>query len=450
MKLVIKNGVLVLPDGITLGDIAIENGKIVEIDSGLDTKSADQVVDARRRAVTPGGVDVHAHMSYHVCGCDTADTFATATRAALFGGTTTVMDFVESKEDQSLAEALRLRREQAQKESYCDFSLHMSILPHDLDKLDQIEDLVRDGCPSFKHYTAYGFALSDDQLLRSFRAISKVDGLAVVHAENWPIIQELIRENLQAHNTSPLFHSLSRPAEFEAEAVHRVIEIAHLSDVRLFLFHQSAAQDMEEIERARQRGDLIFAETCPHYTCLNTEAFGTFGPLPICSPPLRSLKHQKAIIAALKEGAIDSVSSDHCPFTKAEKYAADTFNKVPGGMTSIETRFMLIKDLPNMKLRRSVEVCATNPAKIVGLQHKGQLVPGFDADIVIWSKDPYTITSDNLHEQADWSPYEGVEVSSHPEVVIVGGRVAIEDGVCKIEPGEGRYIKRELLPVRNS
>ncbi|MBQ7529150.1 amidohydrolase family protein [bacterium] len=444
MELIVKNGLLVLPGEVIKGDICVDHGKIAAIGEDLSFLEAETAVDAQGRIVTPGGVDVHAHMSYHVCGCDTTDTFATATRAALFGGTTTVMDFVESKEDQSLSEALRLRCEQAQAQCYVDFSLHMSILPHDLKKLDQIEGLIKDGCPSFKHYTAYGFALSDDQLLRSFKAIAKGRGLAVVHAENWPIIQELIQENLQAHNTSPLFHSLSRPAEFEAEAVHRVLEISHLSGVKTFLFHQSAAQDIEELERARQRGDVVFAETCPHYTCLNIEAFAKFGPLPICSPPLRSQDHQKAISSALQRGALDSVSSDHCPFTKTEKYAATAFNKVPGGMSSIETRFMLTKDLPNMSLNRWVEVCATNPAKIVGLKHKGQLLPGFDGDLVIWSKEPYVIESEKLHEMADWSPYEGVKVSSHPDIVVTGGRVAIEDSLCKVEAGCGRYIKRSL------
>ncbi|MBQ7502468.1 amidohydrolase family protein [bacterium] len=445
MDLIIKNGILIAGGEAVKGDIAVNNGKIAAIGDNLsEFCSAERTIDAQERLVTPGGVDVHAHMSYHVAGCDTTDTFASGTLAALFGGTTTTMDFVEALPEETLQEALDRRRAQAEKECCTDFSLHMSILPSDMDKLDQVFDLTSSGCPSFKHYTAYGFALDDLQLCKSLQTISEAHGLAVVHAENWGVIQALVAKHLRYKHTDASFHPLCRPAEFEAEAVHRVLELARLTRAEIFLFHQSCRQDIDEIIQARRDGLTVYAETCPHYTCLDSSIFHKMGNLPVCSPPIREEGHQKPLAQALINGFIDSVSSDHCPFTRAEKNRAQAFNQVPGGLSSVETRMMLIKDLPGMSLGKWVEVCCANPAKIVGLNCKGQINIGFDADIVVWSREPYTIKAETLHEKADWSPYENYTVSSHPETVISRGETVIDNGRFLGKTGRGRYIERFL------
>lgn len=446
MQLIIKNGLLVANGQVFHGDLAANNGKICALGQDLSFLADKDtlIIDAQNQLVTPGGVDVHAHMSYFVGGCWTSDNFASGTKAALFGGTTTTMDFVETKAEESMLAALKRRREEAQAQACTDFSLHMSILPHDMERLDEIGAVIAQGCPTFKHYTAYAFTLDDGQLYRSFKEIAKHGGLPLVHAENWPFIQELIRRCASEGKTEPQNHPLCRPAWAEGEAVRRVLDIAYASGAETFLFHQSCAEDLPQIERARQRGQIVYAETCPHYTCLDSSIFTKMGPLPICSPPIREKGQQEPLAAALVSGVLDSVSSDHCPFTRAEKNRPDAFFKVPGGLSSVETRFMLTKDLPNMSLNRWVEVCCTNPARIVGLKNKGALQIGFDADIVIWSQEPYTITSDTLHEKADWSPYEGRQVSAKPETVIVRGQVLIKNGQFLGKPGCGQYQKRAV------
>ncbi|MGM9999490.1 MAG: amidohydrolase family protein [Candidatus Bruticola sp.] len=446
MDLLITNGVIVTDSQIFKGDIAVKNGKICALGQDLTfLKNEDTtIIDAAERLVTPGGVDVHAHMSYFVGGCWTSDNFASGTKAALFGGTTTTMDFVETKSGQTMKEALEKRRQEAQEQACTDFSLHMSILPHDIENLAEVASIVENGCPTFKHYTAYAFTLDDGQLYRSFKSIAQAGGLPLVHAENWPLIQELIRSAVASGQTGPENHPTCRPAWAEGEAVRRVLDIAYATQSDIFLFHQSCAEDLPPIAKARQRGQTVFAETCPHYTCLNSSVFNSMGPLPICSPPIRPQGQQLPLAAALANGSLDSVSSDHCPFTKAEKMRPESFNKVPGGLSSVETRFMLIKDLPNLSLQRWVKVCCTNPARIVGLNNKGALQVGFDGDIVIWSREPYTISASTLHEKADWSPYEGRQVSSAPQIVIVRGQILIKDGRFLGHPGCGQYQKRIL------
>ncbi|MGM9992991.1 MAG: amidohydrolase family protein [Candidatus Bruticola sp.] len=446
MDLLITNGLIVTNNQVFKGDIAVNKGTICALGQDLNFLKNENtaVIDAQERLVTPGGVDVHAHMSYFVGGCWTSDTFASGTEAALFGGTTTTMDFVETKNGQSMKEALDRRCQEAQKQACTDFSLHMSILPHDIDNLAEVKSIVEDGCPTFKHYTAYAFTLDDGQLYRSFKTIAEAGGLPLVHAENWPLIQELIRSSIANGKTKPQNHPRCRPAWAEGEAVRRVLDIAYATKSKIFLFHQSCAEDLPPIAEAHRRGQTVFAETCPHYTCLDSSIFDVLGSLPICSPPIRPQGQQLPLAEALAAGSLNSVSSDHCPFTKAEKQRPDSFNKVPGGLSSVETRFMLIKDLPQLSLQRWVEVCCTNPARIMGLNNKGALQIGLDADIVIWSREPYTISAATLHEKADWSPYEGRQVSSKPDIVMVRGQILIKDGQFLGHPGCGQYQKRVL------
>ncbi len=442
MGIVIKNARIVNATGTCAGDIAIDaQGKIAAIGADL---SGETVIDAEGRLVTPGGVDVHTHLQYHVCGCDTSDTFASGMRAAAFGGTTTVMDFVEAQPQEPLAQALERRRAQAQGNAFIDYSLHMSRLPDDIGKLDQVRDLVQQGCPTFKHYMAYGFALDDGQLYRSFQAIAQAGGMAVVHAENWAVIQQLIADLVQAGETHPRNHLKSRPAPLEGQAVGRALDVAALTQAPIYICHMTCREDVEQLMRARHQGLRAWGETCPHYLCLNEDVFETLGALAVCSPPIRPEAQRQALVTALLQGELHTVSTDHCPFTKAEKYAPGAFNKTPGGLSAIESRLMLVRDLPGMSLERWVDCCCTTPARVMGLTSKGQLAPGFDADLVIWEDAPHTLSADTLHERADWSPYEGRQVSCRPQTVMSRGEIIVRGGEFLAQPGRGRYLARRL------
>ncbi|MCR5662518.1 MAG: dihydropyrimidinase [bacterium] len=440
MELVIANGTLVTPNAVFKADIGINGEHIAEIGENL---KGDRVIDASGCLVTPGGIDEHVHLQYFVGGFNTSDNFENGTKAAAFGGTTTVIDFAEAKPEETLADALARRINDA-KDSVIDYSIHMSVLPTDMNKLDQIDDLVRNGCPTFKHYTAYAFTLSDAEIFKSFQAIAKAGGMAVVHAENWDIIRELINQHVSAGHTHPRYHPVCRPALFEGEAAGKILCIAQATSAKTCIFHITCEEAAEKLRQAKLTCNHVWGETCPHYICLDSSIFEKIGNLAICSPPIREASHGQALLKALIAGDIDTVSTDHCPFMKSEKFSADSFNKAPGGLSSIETRMMLLRGLPGLSLERWVEVCCANPARLMGLERKGHLLPGFDADIVIWDEKKRTITSGSLHENADWSPYEGREVISAPKTVIARGREIISGGKFLGEKGYGKYQKRKL------
>ena len=438
---VVKNAKIVNPFGIQSADILIKDGRIAAIGEEL---TDNDIIDAKGQLVTPGGVDVHVHLQYHVCGCDTSDDFANGMAAAAQGGTTTVIDFVEARPEETLLNALERRKAQAAGSAPIDFGLHMSILPGDMDKLEQIPGVVKAGCPTFKHYMAYGFALDDGQLYSSFKAIAQAGGLALVHAENWDVIRRLVPELVNAGHTEALYHMHSRPAFLEGQAVSRALDAALLAGCPAYICHMTCAEDIEALQKARARGQQAWGETCTHYCRLNSEDLQRLGFLAVCSPPLRPEEQRQAVAQAVRQGLLHTVSTDHCPFTKAEKFAAPAFNTAPGGLTGIEGRMMLMHDLSGLSPERWVEVCCTAPAKIMGLQHKGIIAPGYDADLVIWQENRHKLCAETLHERADWSPYEGTEVSIQPELVLCRGEKVIENGMLTARPGSGRFVKRSL------
>lgn len=445
MDLVISGGTLVTATSTFQGDVGIAGGRIVAVGADLP---GERRLDARGRLVTPGGVDVHVHLQYRVGGLDTADDYLSGTRAAALGGTTTVVDFVEADPEERLLDALERRRAQAA-QAVIDYGFHMTIKPGDLRKLDQVREVVEAGCPSFKHYMAYGFCLDDGQLLASFRALAAAGGLAIVHAENWDVIQALIRERLEAGDREPSWHPRCRPAEFEAQAAGRALDLAELTGVPLYIFHVSCGEVVERLAAARARGVRVWGETCPQYLYLDDTAFERLGPLPICSPPIREADQRRRLRQALHSDGLQVVSTDHCPFCRADKHAAPDFSRVPGGVPSLEARMMLVGSLPGMTPSRWVDLCCTTPARIMGLTRKGRLEPGCDADVVLW--DPQaerTLSVDNLHENVDWTPFEGVTVRGVPETVLRRGEVLVEGGEFVGGAGGGRFVPRTLAESR--
>lgn len=447
--LVIKNGTIITCEAAYPADVGIRGESIVAVGQGL---AGRREIDAAGKLVTPGAVDIHVHLQMPIGGgVFSADDFFTGTRAAAFGGTTTIIDFVEPEPQQSLLEALAARRAEADDRVTIDYGLHMTLDPPHLDRLAELPAVVEAGCPSFKLYMAYSFRLDDGQLLQTLEAVRDAGGLPVVHAENWDVICTLVARNLAAGRIGPAWHPRSRPAIMEGEAAGRLIDLATVVDTPIHIFHVSCAQVVERIAAARGRGLPVTGETCPQYLLLTDDLYdrpGVDGALPVCSPPLRSEADQERLWQALARDMLQIITTDHCPFTREEKARGlNDFSQVPGGVPSIEARFPLVYaygvQTGRFSASRWVDMCCTTPARMFGLARKGTIAPGYDADLVIF--DPthrQTLSPGSLHENVDWSPYTGLEVTGWPQVTIRRGQVIVENGQFYGQPGQGRFVER--------
>ncbi|MDC7241354.1 MAG: dihydropyrimidinase [Spirochaetales bacterium] len=447
LDLVIKNGKIVSSTAVFEGDVGVKDGKITAL--GQDLR-AEKTIDASGKLVTPGAVDTHVHLEMPIGSYVSRDDFYTGTRAAAAGGTTSIIDFVESTPDQSFSDALRERRTLAEARSLIDYGFHMTIGPEDLDKLDQIPGIMKEGCGSFKLYMAYGLHLDDAQLYRALSAVGASGGLPVIHAENWDIICSLVEENLAKGNSTPHWHPRSRPEVFEAEAAGRVIRIAGLAGSRVHIFHVSCPQVVEEISRARAKGYGVTGETCPQYLLLTQDLYdreGVEGALPVCSPPLRSDNSRRELWQALGSGLFNTISTDHCPFCREEKGAdLSAFNRIPGGVPSMEVRFSAIYSEGVAKELISpsewVRLCCSEPASLFGLKNKGEIAIGRDADIVVFDPEAeWTVKAEDLQETAGWSPYEGMVLKGRPEYTLSRGEILYNRGEVSGEKGRGEFLK---------
>lgn len=449
--LVIKHGTVVTAETTFQADVAVAGEQIAAL--GQDLSGAREI-DARGKLVIPGAVDIHVHLQMPIGKFTSSDDFFTGTRAAALGGTTAIVDFVEPHGSEAMLDALAARRTLADPRVAIDYGLHMTIGPTEMDKLDQVPMAYAAGCGSFKLYMAYGLRLTDDQLLRAFEAIRGVNGLPVVHAENWDIICELIGRNLAAGNTTPHWHPRSRPALFEGEAVSRVVDLAAFAGTRVHIFHVTCSEAVQQIAAARARGLHVTGETCPQYLLLTWDAYdapGVAGAWPVCAPPIREEAQQEALWRALSRGDLQVVTTDHCPFTSAEKATGleqNDFSQIPGGVPSIEVRLTAVYQgvlRGQLTLSQWVDACATTPAQLAGFHRKGRIAPGCDADIVVF--DPQrrqTVSTDTLHEQVDWTPYAGQVLQGWTTHTLSRGRVIVADGVFEGRPGDGRFVERRF------
>lgn len=444
--MVIKNGRIVTSTESYYADIGISGGKIEAI--GLDLKGS-KTIDASGKLVTPGAVDTHIHLEMPIGKYVSTDDFYSGSRAAAFGGTTTFIDFVEPLKDQSFMDALKERNASAEAKSVIDYSFHMTIGPDDMTKLDQIPAAVKAGCKSFKLYMAYGLKLNDGQLLQAIDAVNQSGALPVVHAENWDIITTLIDQNISRGNISPRWHPRSRPAALEGEAVDRVISIASYLQSPVHIFHISCPEAIQRVEEAKERGISVTAETCPQYLFLNWDVYdqeGVEGALPICSPPIRSQDAQDGLWDFICGGAFDTISTDHCPFTMSEKESGmSAFNTIPGGVPSIEMRFpaMYSKGVREGYITENqwVDLCCSSPARLFGMDNKGDILVGKDADLVIFDPEKINpLSCETLHEKVDWTPYEGLDIIGWPELTISRGDILVEKGEFKAKPGRGKFL----------
>ncbi|MFN8457902.1 MAG: dihydropyrimidinase [Anaerolineae bacterium] len=449
-NLVIKNGRLITASEDFLADIAITGDTIAAIGQNL---KGSKEINANGLYVIPGAVDGHVHLQMPFADIVTADSFEQGTIAAACGGVTTIIDFVEPEKGQALVEALDQRREQADGQVVIDYGLHMTLLDPDPLILAQVPAAYAAGCATFKMYTAYpNFYLADDELYRAMIAIAETGGLAVVHAENYPVITEVWKRFMAEGKVEAKWHPHSRPALTEAEAVNRVLSIAHLAGAPTLIFHISCGEAAREVAYAKERGWAAFGETCPQYLTLPDDIYerpympGTWF---ICQPPIRGSAQAAALWQALSQGSIDIISTDHCPFpAEVKKRGEQNFTQTPGGVSGIETRLALSHTFGvragHLTLNRWVEACCTLPADLHGLTRKGHLLPGYDADIVLFDPDKQiTYSAEVLHSNLTYSPYEGITVTGAPVMTISRGEIIVENDRFIGTRGRGRFLTRK-------
>jgi dihydropyrimidinase len=452
--LLIKNGIVVTATDIYEGDVFVDGEKIAVIGSSLKM-NADRVIDAKRKYVFPGGIDVHTHLDMPFGGTTSADDFESGTIAAAHGGTTSVVDFAIQYKGQTLHHAWETWMKKAEGKAAIDYGFHMIIT----DLSDQVEGemdaLVRQGVTSFKLFMAYPgvFMLDDASIFRALLRTGSNGGTICMHAENGGVIDVLVKKALAEGKTAPKYHALTRPARAEAEAAHRAIALAEMADVPIYIVHLSASEALEMVTEARDRGLPAFAETCPQYLFLsydNYEEPGFDGAKYVMSPPLRPKDTQERLWRGLAFNDLQAISTDHCPFCMKEQkvLGKGDFSKIPNGAPGIETRMSLVYDggvrPGRISLNRFVELTSTSPAKIFGLfPRKGTIAPGSDADIVVFDAEKKVrLSARTLHMKVDYNPYEGREVVGATDTVISRGRVVIDGGKFVGRSGSGSFIKR--------
>ncbi len=446
---VISNGTLVTSEASTKADLGISVGKIAAIGTGLSGRAK---LDATGMLVLPGAIDEHVHLQMPVGEFASSDDFYTGTVAAACGGTTTLIDFAEPKSEQPLVEALIERRAEADGKVVVDFGLHMTLSQTDNDTLAQVPACIDAGAASFKLYMAYeGLRLDDGGLLWALTALRDHGGRVLVHAENHHAIVYLTAQALSEGRTGPENHPLTRPDLMEAEAIHRLLSLAHITRTPLVLAHLSCAVGLEEVRAARERGTTVWVETCPQYLLLDEREYqrsGFEGAKFVMAPPPRTKADRAALWAGLAAGEVNTVATDHCPFfyeTQKTRGRHD-FSRIPGGAPGIETRLSLLYthgvSSGRLTPERWVEVCCTEPARRFGLApRKGTLSIGADADVVMFDpKRRVTLSVDSLHQNVDYCPYEGWEVQGYPVMVLSRGEVIVNNGEFVGTAGRGRFL----------
>ncbi len=449
--LVIANGQIVTAAESYVADIGIRGEKIACIGQGLHGR---RTIDARGCLVIPGAVDVHVHLQMPLGEITSSDDWRSGTMAAAHGGTTAVVDFVEPAPGQPLLEALETRRAEADGQACIDYGLHMVLADVSGKTLSQLPDVMAAGVPTFKLFMAYeGLYLTDDQLYLALQEIARLDALALVHAENYPIIRLLVREFLAEGKTEPHWHPRSRPAITEGEAAGRLIALAELAGARACIAHISCAPVVHQVQAARARDLPIYGETCPQYLVLTEDVYrrpNFEGARYVCSPPLRTEADQSVLWHALATGDLQLISTDHCPFWWRDKQRGrGDFSRIPGGIPGIEARLPLIYHFGvrtgRLTPQQWVNLCCTQPSRLFGLTDKGVLQVGADADIVVFDPErTVPLTTSTLHSQVDYSVYEEITVQGWPKVTISRGTVLVEDGQFVASPGHGRFIHRRL------
>ena len=452
MKLLLKGGTVVSGQGAARLDLLVDGETIAQVGKDLTCPDA-KTVDVTGKVLFPGFIDAHTHFDLDVCNTTTADDFATGTRAALRGGTTLVIDFACPNKGETLAYGLKLWHEKADGKSSCDYGFHMTIDDWNENIRTEIPDMLAAGIPSFKMYMTYpAMMIGDRDLFLALEELGKYGAIAGVHCENAGVIDALIAQKKAAGETGPASHPVTRPNALEAEAVASLLRMAQVANVPVVIVHLSTKEALAEVRAARERGQTVYVETCPHYLLLDESRYFqedySASARYVCAPPLRTEADQNALWAALADGTVQTISTDHCSFTLTQKDAGKgDFTRIPGGLPGVESRGILIWSEGVAKGRISeAQMCrllSENPAKLYGAYpRKGVLAAGSDADIVVIDpKKTGLLTAADQAANVDYCPYEGMETRGVIEQVYLRGKLAVDQGTILTGP-EGTYIPR--------
>ncbi len=456
MSLLIKNGRIVTADSDFTGDIFCEGETITRIGTRLDAPPDAEVIDATGKLVFPGFIDPHVHIYLPFMGTFSKDTYETGSKAALVGGTTTLIEMCcPSRADEALT-GFELWMSQAVGKSACDFTFHMGVTKFDDGTEVHLREIVRRGISSFKVFLAYkgAFGVDDTELYRTLKLAKELGVIVTAHCENETLIAERSRELLAAGVTGPEGHHESRPPRVEAEGVHHLCTFAEQTGAHIYCVHTSCAEALDVAIAARQRGVKVWVETLIQYLLLDktyAERANFEGAKFVMSPPLRDARNQPVLWNALASGLVSTVATDHAPFDfeKQKPIGRDDFTKIPNGIPSLEDRVNLLYTYGVKRGRLDpqtfVAVASTNAAKLFGLfPRKGTIAVGSDADLVIYDPDYRGKLSVKTQTQAvDYNAFEGWEIEGRPSVVTVRGEVAVRDGKFTGTAGRGRFLQRE-------
>jgi dihydropyrimidinase len=458
--LLIRHGTVVTHERLFLADVLCEDGRITSVGTGIAPPQGADVLDAAGCLVLPGGIDPHTHMEMPFMGTVTSEDFFTGTRAALAGGTTTIMDFVIPAPGQSLLEAHAQWFHRAAK-ACCDYTFHVAVTWWDESVRDEMTTLVaHKGINSFKHFMAYkGSLMADDPiLLQSFEHSLSLGALPTVHAENGELVAALQGKLLARAPQDPLSHAASRPAVVEGEAANRAIAIATLLGVPLYIVHVSCKESLDAIAHAQQQGGRVFGECLPQHLVLDDSVYQqktwNGAAAYVMSPPFRPREHQNALWAGLEGNTLATVATDHCCFLSEQKQMGiEDFTRIPNGTPGVEDRLMVLWEHGVNTGRLApcdfVALTSTNAARIFNMYpQKGAIAPGSDADLVVWDPGLHkTLSRAHHHQQVDFNCFEGMTVRGAPRFTVAGGVVRFAEGMPLVQRGSGRCIPRPPWPA---
>lgn len=459
MGILLKGGKIVTAVDTYESDIRIEGEKVISIGKDLE-KEGDEIISVEGCYLLPGAIDPHTHFDLDTGSTVTADDFCSGTKAAIIGGTTTILDFATQNKGESLKEGLNNWHKKADNKSYCDYGFHMAITDWNEKVCAEMEDMIKEGVPSFKMYMAYKNTLQvdDGSIFSALRKGKEIGALIGFHCENGDVIDTLVKEAKNNGNNHPRYHAITRPAAAEREAISRVIQLAEMADSPVYIVHLSTKDGLESIIDGKKRGIKVYSETCPQYLLLDDSCYeseeGSFnGAKYVMSPPLRKDIDKDALWRGIQNSEIDTIATDHCSFNyKGQKdMGIDDFSKIPNGAPGVEHRLSLLytNGVVNGKITINdlVALTSTNAAKLFGLfPQKGAIAVGCDADIVVLNpKERWTVSAENQTQRVDYTPYEGFEQEGRIKDVFLRGKQVVRDSKIVTEEPVGKYIPRKSL-----